>query len=303
MLHSLTPSQNLNTVAFVHLGSTAVAASKFLLGDGHGVPSLRGPDNSGDKQTLEIRKITSEYDLFRVIVTLVDKMIRKCESQHSCLANIAILQCSLPAELASCCPDTWWTVEQFIAKHSPFPFLSMRTYDVCPNDCCLFHMDLEHLVTCPNCGESRYANPRDPPEIRRPLRTFKYMPLIPRIRRWFSSPTVSKLLEYTYTRVVQPGVVSDTMDGLAFQRLFGEGRGKIPVSKYNLAFSFGVDGNVARESDNYSVTPLLLTCHAFHPLLRNTYDFVLCVGVIRTHTHTHTHTHNTRHTHAHTPRR
>ena len=217
-------------IGFLHFA--AGAASLLLLSNSNA--ALPSPHEAGaavgdDSEQSTESRVTTEYDLFRVVVTLVDKAIRKRESQQSCMGTILILRRSLDMKLAKICPDTWWKVEQFIIKHSPFPIVEVRKYDVCINDCCLFHLDLEHSVTCPHCGESRYVNPRAPVSLRKPVRTFNYMPLIPRIRRWFSCPKMSKLLEYGTTRVTHPDVISDIHDGEAFQRLFGEGDGKIPV--------------------------------------------------------------------------
>ena len=48
------------------------------------------------------------------------------------------------------------------------------------------------LTKCPECGEDRYQKDS---KGKAPRKLFKYIPLEPRIRQWFSSPISSELLQ------------------------------------------------------------------------------------------------------------
>lgn len=106
------------------------------------------------------------------------------------------------------------------------------------------------------------------------------MYLIPRVRRIFYSPNWSKLMEYGLRPVKPPaGWIWDVLDGSAYKRIFGSNPGQIPISKYNLAWSFGADGLPISHVDmTYATTPLLFHLCALCPWPRCLWDYLFVVG-------------------------
>lgn len=71
-------------------------------------------------------------------------------------------------------------------KHLLIP---LYKYDVCVNDCVVYRDNTEFagLQSCPKCKEPRYFNGK----VRK---SFTYMPLGPRLPRWFGTFNLCKLL-------------------------------------------------------------------------------------------------------------
>lgn len=172
------------------------------------------------------------------------------------------------------CPTTWYALGKFVREHSPFGICDVECYDVCPNDCLLFRAQYRNDKFCRHCSEPRFD------ETGKARRTFHVFPLVPRVRRWLESPIWSQHMEYASTYESTPGVISDIMDGRFFTSLIGTGNGKLKNTKYNVTFSLGVDANIARASDDYSVVPIMATCVSFSPHFRYSADFSLVLGII-----------------------
>lgn len=73
-----------------------------------------------------------------------------------------------------------------LIKHLLIP---LYKYDVCVNDCVVYRDNTEFagLQSCPKCKEPRYFNGK----VRK---SFTYMPLGPRLARWFGTFNLCKLL-------------------------------------------------------------------------------------------------------------
>ena len=70
------------------------------------------------------------------------------------------------------------------------PYLSsMKKYELCINDCIIFHENDKATTVCPKCGENRYK------ENGCARRTFMYIPLKDRLVRLFAQSSTSKLLQ------------------------------------------------------------------------------------------------------------
>jgi hypothetical protein len=69
--------------------------------------------------------------------------------------------------------------------------LAYNVIHACPSGCVLFrgeHIDKE---SCPICGKMRYREGTKTA----PMKVVRHFPLVPRLRRMFSSPAIAKLLK------------------------------------------------------------------------------------------------------------
>lgn len=197
------------------------------------------------------------------------------------LYHVKEMSKTLPPEFADSVPRHWYQLEKYIELHTEAQLASVREYHVCPNDCILFRRQYAELRVCPNgdCGGERYF-----PGTMKPRRIFPYNPIIPHIKKRYKSAPWSKKYEYASSRVPPTdGLVKDVYDASAYKRIFGEGligRGvfKLPNNKYNTAYMLGADSIIARECDQYAVTPLLMLCFAYDPKDRAGWHFVFKVG-------------------------
>ncbi|KAG8988522.1 hypothetical protein FRB90_002697, partial [Tulasnella sp. 427] len=65
-----------------------------------------------------------------------------------------------------------------------------RQYKCCINSCCCYTRGYAKLQHCPYCREPRYDRQG------RPVKTFNYLPLIPRLKQWFRNPEMVTSLMY-----------------------------------------------------------------------------------------------------------
>ncbi|XP_038065709.1 uncharacterized protein LOC119735843 [Patiria miniata] len=83
-------------------------------------------------------------------------------------------------------PDSFQAAKKLVDEY----LIPVEMHDVCPNDHIIFsgvHSSSKH---CPECKESRYKAGTDTP-----AKTFPYIPLIPRLQRWFKMPAIADSLQ------------------------------------------------------------------------------------------------------------
>ena len=147
--------------------------------------------------------------------------------------------------------DTHHCAMAYIKRNSPVLLADLVLYDVCPGDCVLFRGVLATEKQCPRCGADRYDGRGNA------VRIFPYIPLIPRIRRFYASENWSRMFEASYqqSRRQHDGFFEDVFDGSVFRRISDE----VGHSKYKIPFFFGVDGITMDGSKrNLSVEPIAL---------------------------------------------
>jgi hypothetical protein len=224
----------------------------------------------------------NEADMAAYYVRLLDEGMHKKASQKHMLYHVTEMTKTLPPELAAEAPRRWYQLERFIALHTEATPSFVHYYHVCPNDCILFRREHAHLTVCPNanCGGQRYF-----PGTLKPRRVYPYCPMIPRVKQRYKSAAWSKRYEYASSRAAPDnGVFKDVYDGAAYKRVFGEGRilgtgeFKLPNSKYNSGYMLGADSIIARECDQYAITPLLMMTVTYDPKFRAGWYFIMKIG-------------------------
>jgi hypothetical protein len=68
--------------------------------------------------------------------------------------------------------------------------LGYESIHVCPNNCVLFQKDYEKINECPVCGASRWKDGEA--RNKSPQKVLRHFPLIPRLKRMFSSAKISE---------------------------------------------------------------------------------------------------------------
>ncbi|KAG8917823.1 hypothetical protein FRC01_002184 [Tulasnella sp. 417] len=63
-------------------------------------------------------------------------------------------------------------------------------YDCCINSSCCYTRQYAKLQSCPYCWEPRYTRRK------KPMKTFNYLPFIPRLKQWFCNPELVEKLLY-----------------------------------------------------------------------------------------------------------
>ncbi|CAG2238093.1 unnamed protein product [Mytilus edulis] len=100
-----------------------------------------------------------------------------------------------------------------MVKHLLIP---TTTYHCCVNDCQIFRLEHSDNIKCSVCDEDRYLT-----NSQNPRKTFTYMPLGPRLARWYGTDNVCKLL-YSKQEVAN-GKLGDFTDGSIYESWYEEG--------------------------------------------------------------------------------
>jgi hypothetical protein len=162
-------------------------------------------------------------------------------------------------------------------------------FDCCPGSCIAYTGEYVDDEECPECGEARY---RTQPSggASKPRRQFCYLPLIPRLQRFFANKTCVEELSYRENYEFNPDAISDVFDSEHYQTLC-----KTPVTvdgdklkhnyfsdKRDIAFTTCLDAYLLykRKRGGPSATPILVQLYNLPPEIRTHLDRLLCVGII-----------------------
>ncbi|QRV89782.1 Transposase family tnp2 [Ceratobasidium sp. AG-Ba] len=160
--------------------------------------------------------------------------------------------------------------------------------DMCVKSCIAFTDKYEHYRECTHCGKPRYETDPSNPDLERPVRTFLYIPLIPRLINLFRDKAMAAKLGYRGRYQLRPGIIRDIFDGLHYQRLRGR---RVWTFKRNfshhyfsmptdIALGLSTDGFGPFKSSQQSCWPLLIFNYNLPPSIRFQLENVLCLGVI-----------------------
>lgn len=155
-------------------------------------------------------------------------------------------------------------------------------YDCCVRSCCAFTAQYENLQKCPFCSQDRFD------AHGRARKHFAYLPLIPRLTRFFGSETFANLLDYPQQRHHSARTVADVFDGSHFKTLCTEtvvvdGQ-PLPhrhfSEKRDIALGLSVDGFCPFKHTKQTCWPIILFNFNLPPDLRTLLNYILCVGVV-----------------------
>jgi hypothetical protein len=157
-------------------------------------------------------------------------------------------------------------------------------YDCCPKSCVAYTGKHKDKSKCPKCAESRYT------QSQQPRRMFCYVPLIPRLQKFFSNPQIIKDLSYRAKYKYDSDSISDVFDGEHYQNLKKEvvTIDGIPLKhnyfsgQHDIAFSICLDSYLLykRRRGGPSAMPILLQLYNLPPEIRTHSTRLLCLGVI-----------------------
>lgn len=159
-----------------------------------------------------------------------------------------------------------------------------KWFDCCVNSCLAFTGEYEKDTQCSLCSEPRLNDKN------KPRRMFCYLPLIPRLQRFFSNEKTLKELLYRYLYKISNFCISDVFDSEHYQNLC---RQKVSVdgmklnhryfsNKHDIAFSICLDGYLLykRNRGGPSATPILLQIYNWPPEIRTQLGKCISLGVI-----------------------
>ncbi|XP_062595076.1 uncharacterized protein LOC134256449 [Saccostrea cucullata] len=190
------------------------------------------------------------------------------------------LQCeksSLPQP--NCLPATFKEARAFVA-----PFLMpLEKHDVCINDCVIFRdsgdLKLARDNVCPKCSEPRMENGKS-------RKIFSYMPIGPRLARWFGTSNLCKLIyekTITYSGSNRDVVLKDFTDSSQFHSWYAKGQVFEEMDKQLCVplslFTDGVNPN-RNSACQKSMWPIILTWITLPTSIRQLLGPMMLMGII-----------------------
>ena len=161
--------------------------------------------------------------------------------------------------------------------------LSYNNIHACNNGCVLFIGEYMDLLRCPKCNGPRY---RDEERSRFPLKVMRHFPIIPRLRRMFRSPSISRLMTWhSENRSDQDGgdaLVRHPCDSKAWRHFHENVDPSFGNDSRNVHFALAADGvNPFKQNrTSWSTWPVLLLNYNLPPWLNTKKFFVLMALLI-----------------------
>ncbi len=150
-------------------------------------------------------------------------------------------------------------------------------YHVCPNDCVIFSNLYAELSKCPKCGSGRYISEKH----KTPVRTFTYLPVGPRLVRFFGTANMAKIVQAHLDECQDDDEMYDIHNSPAWRSAYkhtgvfkGDGRG--------VAFSLCTDGvnPFSQNKITYSMWPIMLSLLNLPRRMRNRFGSIMLVGIV-----------------------
>lgn len=148
-------------------------------------------------------------------------------------------------------------------------------YHVCKNDCIVFRNGHAHLSECPKCHHSRYV-----PRTSIPVRSFTYLPLKPRLARFFGTSNLAGVLQ-SHTDLQSFSKIYDIQQSKAWSEAYSAD-GIFHGDPRGISLAFCTDGvnPFSHSKVQYSMWPLMFTLLNLPRKMRNNFASILLVGIV-----------------------
>jgi len=163
--------------------------------------------------------------------------------------------------------------------------ITPQWYDCCVNSCVAYIDGYEDLEQCPECSQPRWIS-----GSQRPRRMFCYIPLIPRLQKFFTNTKSRQEILYRHNYKPMANGISDVFDGQHYKNLCNtwvtvDGNQlshKFFSDKWDIAFSTCFDSYLLykRRRGGPSAMPILIQILNLPPEIRTHLSHLVCLGVI-----------------------
>ena len=148
-------------------------------------------------------------------------------------------------------------------------------FHACKNDCIIYRKECAHLSECPKCGNSRYIH-----DSKIPVRHFTYLPLKPRLTRFFGSSNLASALQ-SHVQLPFSKSISDIQQAKAWKEAYSS-TGVFKGDPRGVSLALCTDGvnPFAHNKVSYSMWPIMMTILNLPRKMRNHFGSILLVGIV-----------------------
>ncbi|KAL6544843.1 hypothetical protein OROMI_023705 [Orobanche minor] len=140
--------------------------------------------------------------------------------------------------------------------------LTHEKIHACPKDCILYRKEYADLSECPKCGTKRFNKKKSPAKV------MWYFPIIPRLRRLYSSPNDAKHLTWHQDGRIKDGMLRHPADSPQWKK-FDDRYPEFGKDPRNLRLVLSSDGMnpFGVQSTSHSTWPVILMIYNLAPWL------------------------------------
>ena len=156
--------------------------------------------------------------------------------------------------------------------------LKYDTIDACRNGCVLFRREYAELETCPVCEACRFKTVG---LSRVPIKVLRHFPLVPRLRRMFSTPQLASLMTWHGENVSSDGKMRGPFDSLQWEHV-RQKYGEFSADSRNVHLGMCADGlnPYSQKRSTHSLCPVLLLNYNIPPWLTTKKFFIMLALLI-----------------------
>ena len=216
---------------------------------------------------------SSTWTLLETLVHLFDWFSSHPSiSKEAFSRNLQMWHSILPE--GNCLPTSYRSAYMIIKPY----LVPELVFHACVNDCVLFRGEYKELAECPKCKEPRFKRGSVP------QRTFRYLPLGPRLARNFGTKDISYLVQSHDGEKASPEtkqMMQDIHDSPKWKEAFGP-NGRFQGDPRGVALSLCLDGlnPWSRNKTNYSMWPIVLGQLNLPRRIRYHFANLILVGII-----------------------
>ncbi|KAM6542647.1 hypothetical protein CsatB_007094 [Cannabis sativa] len=147
--------------------------------------------------------------------------------------------------------------------------LGYESIHVCKHNCCLFYNEHANEDSCPVCGTSRWITSENLGAKKVPHKVMRYFPLIPRLKRLYTSRHTAKYMVWHHSgKSKDEGVMRHPVDGAAWKD-FDAKHPDFASEPRNVRLGLAADGfnPFGNMSQAYSMWPVVLANYNLSPWL------------------------------------
>ena len=172
-------------------------------------------------------------------------------------------------------PQNFYQAKKLVSKLG----LSYNRIHCCINGCMLFYKNDVELENCKFCGHSRYK--RTPGEKMISIKAMHYLPLIPRLKRFYASMSSAPYMKWHHENRRPPGILSHPSDGEAWKH-FDRTYLDFASEPRNIRLRLSTDGFTpfSISATPYSCWPVFVTPYNLPPKLCMTSQYIFLTSII-----------------------
>ena len=151
--------------------------------------------------------------------------------------------------------------------------LRYDTIDACWNGCVLYRREYASLESCPKCEAERYKRVG---MARVPYKVLRHFPLVPRLKRMFSTPQLARLMTWHAENISTDGNMRGPYDSLQWQHV-KDTHTEFTADSRNIHLGLCADGvnPYSQKRSTHSLCPVFLLNYNIPPWLTIKKNFIM----------------------------